>query len=154
MDKLNRFHSRGTYRLLRLDYFVVMLALAGFVLAHASSVNWTRFWLAFWWIDIVGTLPAYYVYYLRRRGEHRSISPRFYTLYNFAHSYTTNAVVIGVWYLLSGELELAMLAVPIHIFGDRSLFGNVYKSPTVSFEPVAHEEFATFDRRLQESSRW
>src|SRR5262249_37180896 len=98
MDKLNRFHSRGTYRMLRLDYFMLTAALACVVLAHWREVHWTRFGLAFAWIDAVGTLPAYYVYYLRRRGTHRSIPRLFYLLYNGAHSYTSNLIVIVAWY--------------------------------------------------------
>ena len=32
----------------------------------------------------------------------------------------------------------ALLVLPIHLFGDRALFGNFAKSFTVSFEPVPH----------------
>src|SRR5712691_9831006 len=122
MDMHNTFHSRAMYRLMRLDYFVVLLILVAVVLAHASQVHWWRFVIAFSWIDLVGYLPAAYVYYARRNGPHRSVPAIYYRLYNFTHSLTTNALIVAVWYWLSGSAEWAMLAAPIHILGDRALF--------------------------------
>jgi hypothetical protein len=40
-----------------------------------------------------------------------------------------------VWAVLAGGPEWAMLAVPIHLSGDRGLFGNVYKPVSLPFEP-------------------
>jgi hypothetical protein len=45
--------------------------------------------------------------------------------------------VLGAWVLLHGW-EWALLVLPIHLFGDRALFGNFVKSFTVSFEPLPH----------------
>lgn len=144
MDKYNTFHSRALYRLHRLDYLVILIVLSAAVLLHASQVNWLRFVIAFAWIDLVGTLPAWYCYYLRRSGEHRRIPVIYYRLYNFAHSVTTNAILVGIWYLISGAWEWAMLAAPIHLAGDRSLFGNTYKPEGLAFEPVPNSEYERF----------
>lgn len=154
MDPHNTFHSRATYRLMRLDYFVVLVGLSTALLVHAEQVDWLRFAIAFAWIDLVGTLPAWYCYYLRRKGEHRRIPAIYYKLYNFAHSLTTNALVVVVWYLVTGAWEWAMLAAPIHLLGDRSLFGNVYKPQGLSFEPVAHPGFSRFSEQYEHSGQW
>jgi hypothetical protein len=154
MDKLNRFHSQATYKLLRFDYFALAAACSLVVLVNYREVNWGRFALAFSWIDLVGTLPAYYVYYRLRRGAHRSIHPLFYGLYNFAHSYAVNLAVVAIWALARGHFELAMLAPAIHICGDRSLFGNVYKSTRTSFEPVKLRAFEQFEAELRSASPW
>lgn len=154
MDKHNTFHSRATYQLMRLDYLVVLIILSVAVLAHADQVDWVRFAIAFSWIDLVGTIPAWYCYYLRRNGQHRRIPESYYRLYNFAHSITTNAVLVGIWYLVTGAWEWAMLAAPIHLCGDRSLFGNVYKPRGLSFEPVPHPGYARFLDDYEQSERW
>lgn len=154
MDMHNTFHSRGTYRLMRLDYFAVLLMLAIVVLAHAHEVRWGRFAIAFWWIDVVGTIPAWIVYYGRRRGAHRKLPPIYYRLYNFAHSLATNTLLVALWYAALGGWEWAMLAAPIHILGDRALFGNVYKPRGLAFEPVAHPAYEQFMHEYQRSGHW
>lgn len=154
MDKHNTFHSRATYQLMRLDYFVVLVILSAAVLLHAREVDWLRFVIAFSWIDLVGTLPAWYLYYLRRSGSHRRIPAIFYKLYNVAHSLATNAIIVGVWYLITGAWEWAMLAAPIHLCGDRALFGNVYKPQGLSFEPVAHQEYTRFLGDYERAGQW
>lgn len=154
MDMYNTFQSRGTYRLMRIDYFVVLLIMVVLFLMHAGEVNWWRFIIAFAWIDVLGTLPAWFVYYARRKGEHRTLPPFFYSLYNFCHSLTTNAVILLIWYWVTGSVEWAMLAAPIHILGDRSLFGNVYKQEGLSFEPVYHPAYARFLQEYDAAGRW
>jgi hypothetical protein len=154
MDMRNTFHSRSTYRLMRLDYLVLLGILSAVVLAHAGQVHWWRFVVAFSWIDLISTVPAYYIYYGRRNGRHRSIPLVWYRLYNFAHSLTTNAIIVGVWYALTGSVEWAMLAAPIHIFGDRALFGNVFKPDGLSFEPVYHPAFERFLEEYEQAGRW
>lgn len=154
MDKYNTFHSTATYRLMRLDYFVVLVILSAAVLLHASEVNWLRFVIAFAWIDLAGTIPAWYLYYLRRTGSHRKLPAIFYKFYNFCHSFTTNAAIVGVWYLITGTWEWAMLAAPIHLCGDRSLFGNVYKPEGLSFEPVPHPEYQRFRAEYERAGQW
>jgi hypothetical protein len=61
------------------------------------------------------------------------------------HSLLTGAVLVGLWALLV-KPEWALLAVPIHLFGDRALFGNSLKPFGVRFEPAAHPAFVEFER--------
>jgi hypothetical protein len=131
-----------------------LLILSAAVLLHAKDVNWLRFTIGFWWIDFVGTLPAWFCYYVRRSGSHRSIPVIYYRLYNFAHSVATNAVVTGVWYLVTGAWEWAMLAAPIHLAVDRSLFGNTYKPEGLSFEPVPNPEYTRFLNSYKRQGQW
>jgi len=147
MDKYNTFHPRPYYQLLRLDYLSVLLVLSLTAILHLHEIVWWKFLVSFWWIDALGTFPAYVVYYGFRKGERRSISRVYYYLYNFAHSFTTNSAVLFAWYVGHGGWEWAMLAAPIHICGDRALFGNTYKPPGLSFEPV---RLAAYDRFLAE----
>lgn len=154
MDHHNMFHTRVTYNLTRLDYAALTIFFSVLVLLHLGELRWGPFLLAFWWIDLVGTIPAYYVYYLRRSGEHRTIHPAFYYLYNTAHSVVTNLIITLVWYYLHGGWEWAMLAAPIHLCGDRSLFGNTYKPLGLSFEPVMHKDFKRFLADYESGGRW
>ncbi|HZN94945.1 MAG TPA: hypothetical protein VFB81_19665 [Myxococcales bacterium] len=148
------FHTRRTYNLARLDYLVLLVFCSVLALIHYREMSWGRFLIAFAWIDVVGTLPAYYVYYLRRSGKHRSIPPIFYHLYNFCHSVVTNLVVTLAWAAVTGGWEWAMLGAAIHLTGDRSLFGNIYKPLGLSFEPVALEGFQQFLGEYEKGGRW
>lgn len=139
---------------MRLDYLAVLVALSAAVLYHFDEVNWLRFAIAFAWIDLIGTLPAWYVYYLRRKGKHRSIPKIFHTLYNICHSVTTNLVVVGVWFLVTGVWEWAMLAGFLHLLGDRAAFGNVYKPSGLSFEPVPQEDYSQFLDKYKRIGPW
>lgn len=155
MDTQNLFLTRPTYNLLRLDHFVVLLCVVALFAFHLNEVNWWRFAAAFVWPDLVGYLPGLFYYHsAERRGAHRSIPPIFYVLYNITHSLTVNVAVIAVWYLAVGGWEWAMLSLPIHLLGDRSLFGNIYKTPGLSFEPVPHPGFARFIEEYERSDRW
>ncbi len=154
MDKYNTFHSRSTYQLMRLDYLAVLLLLIAAVLFHADEVNWVAFIIAFAWIDLVGTLPAWFVYYKRRAGQHRTIPTIFYNLYNFCHSLAVNVIVFAVWYAIAGAWDWAMLAGFIHILGDRAVYGNVYKPKGLSFEPVAHGGYSSFLSEYERTGQW
>ena len=44
------------------------------------------------------------------------------------------AVVIGLWASLLGRFEWAMLAIPLHLAGDRGIFGNRRKPVDRPFE--------------------
>jgi hypothetical protein len=132
MDRCHKRHSDGTYWLMRAEH----LALAGFcaVLAalHFQEMNLGRFAFAFLAIDAVGYLPGLLVY-LRRRPAR--IPPCYHYLYNLTHSYLAWAVIIGLWRYF-GDWEWAMLAAPIHLSGDRGVFGNVFKPVDRAFEPT------------------
>lgn len=154
MDKHNTFFTRNTYNLVRLENFIFLLILTGLIIAFRQEVNWVRFAIAFLWMDVVGTFPALYWYYIRCEGEHRSIHPIFHVVYNIAHSFIVIAVLTGLWYLLTGAWEWAMLAMPIHLLGDRAIFGNIYKPLGLSFEPVPHRNFTRFLEEYKQSGRW
>lgn len=154
MDKRNTFHTRATYALIRLDWAVLMLVAIVLVLLHWREINWWRFSAAFLLPDLIGTLPGLYLYYARRSGPHRSIPTIIYKLYNFGHCFAVVAVFCGIWWLATGYLEWAMLAFPIHLAGDRSIFGNIYKPLGLAFEPVRHEAFNRFEDEYQAAGNW
>lgn len=133
MDTLNRRHSDGTYWLMRAEHLAVVAGCAALALWHLAELNIMRFALAFFVIDLCGYLPGLVAYL---RGGRQRIAPWLHYLYNFWHSYLTWAVLVGVWWQLSGW-EWAMLAVPIHLSGDRGVFGNVFKPVDRAFEPQA-----------------
>lgn len=104
-----------------------MAALIALGLWHAGDLRWGRFALAFVAIDLVGYLPGALA---RRRAGGTPISAIHHHLYNVTHSFITAAVVILGWAAATGGFEWAMLAGPIHLTGDRGLFGNGPKPPT------------------------
>lgn len=154
MDPRNLFLTRRTYNMLRLDHFIILLGAVALFFLHWHEVNWWHFVAAFAWPDVVGYLPGLYCYHTRRPGQHKSVPPIFYTLYNVTHSITVNVGVIAVWYFVLGRWEWAMLALPIHLLGDRSLFGSIYKSSGLSFEPVPHPGFSRFLEEYERGEIW
>jgi len=115
----------------RLAYLAVLLVLAVVLLWHLPALDWPRFILAFAAIDLFGYLPGTLAF---RRAGGGPIAPLFHHLYNVTHSFLTAALVIGVWAALGG-LEWAMLAIPLHLCGDRALFGN---GPKPAHRPFEH----------------
>jgi hypothetical protein len=132
MDKFDRSHSQGTYRLMRAEHLAVMAGSIGLALSHWSELDPWRFAATFIVIDALGYAPGLVAYLHAGRGP---IAPAYHHAYNLLHSYLTWGVVILAWAWLSGW-EWAMLAVPIHLSGDRGLFGNVFKPAGRSFEPA------------------
>ena len=61
-------------------------------------------------------------------------------LYNSTHSLLSAGAVAGAWCLLARP-EWALLALPIHLCGDRAIFGNFLKPFGLSFEPVTHSAY-------------
>ena len=100
---------------------------------HIGEIIWWRFILAFTIIDLIGYLPGALAY---RRAAGGKIDAIYHHLYNLTHSYLTTGIAVGLWMLATGTPEWAMLAVPIHLSGDRGLFGNFYKPPSLPFEPA------------------
>lgn len=154
MDGKNRFHTRATYQLMKLDYLVVLALLLGLTAVHWRDIHWGWFLVAFWWIDVVGYIPGALWYYLREKGERRRVPAAFPLAYNFAHNFGVNALVLGVWYVAAGGWDWTMLAQPIHLCIDRGVFGNVYKPLTLSYEPVSHPLFEKFSAELEGAGRW
>lgn len=143
MDHVNRFESRTTYLLLRAEYAVALVVCSALFLWHIDEVRWVQAIALFVYIDLIGYIPGAIAY---RRARDGGISKVYYVLYNTMHSFVTQAVVVGVWIAVAG-FEWALLAVPIHLCGDRAIFGNFLKPFRVPFEPVALPAFVEFDRR-------
>ena len=139
MDNVNRFHTDETWLLVRAEHVALVLALSTIVAVHARETDWGRFFAAFVTIDLVGYIPGAIAL---RRVESARISPIYHHLYNLTHNYLTAGVAAGLWVLAAGHFEWAMLALPIHLSGDRGLFGNTYKPVSLPFEPHAVSHMA------------
>jgi hypothetical protein len=133
LDNQNRFHTPETWLLVRAEHLALLAALAVLLALHLDEVNWTRFIIAFALLDLIGYIPGAVAY---RRAGGGSIAPVYHHLYNLTHSYLTGGLLVGLWAMAIGGGEWAMLALPIHLSGDRGLFGNTYKPAALPFEPV------------------
>ncbi len=134
MDARNRFHTPGTWFLARLEQLGLVLLLLTLCVVQSHAIHWGRFIASFVVIDLVGYLPGAWA---SRRAGGAGIAPIYHHLYNLTHSYLFAGVVLGTWALLLGAFEPAMAAIPLHLAGDRALFGNFSKPPELPFEPRA-----------------
>jgi len=132
MDSHNRTASAGTYALLRLEYLLLLAVCVALAILHFDAIDWLHFVALFVVIDLIGYAPGAVAH---RRSASGRISPVFFTLYNVTHSFLGAGVVAAVWALLVGP-EWALLALPIHLCGDRALFGNILKCFDRPFEPA------------------
>jgi hypothetical protein len=148
MDTHNLFATKATYRLLRLEYAAGLAAAAVLVVAHVSHIRWPAFVALFVTIDLVGYLPGAVAW---RRAADARIHRVYYVLYNSAHSLLTAGAVAAIWSLVAGP-EWALLALPLHLFGDRALFGNFMKPFGLSFEPRTHPAYQEFVIRYAQSN--
>ncbi|MFF2955017.1 hypothetical protein ACFVVU_27165 [Kitasatospora sp. NPDC057965] len=149
MDAANRFESRVTYRLLRAEYLTGLLICAGLLLYHWDEVRWLPALALFGYIDLIGYLPGALAHHRAKGGRiHRA----YYVLYNTMHSALTAGAVAALWAWLV-EPEWALLAIPLHLCGDRGLLGNFLKPFSVPFEPSPHPAFVEFDDQLAGSPR-
>ncbi len=133
MDIRNKFHTRSSYALVRLEYVGVVISCVILLILNFDAVDWPRFAAAFIIIDAIGYVPGAIAF--RKRGG-STIAPAFHHLYNFTHSYLAWAAIIGLWAFQLGGFEWAMLAIPIHLSGDRGFFGNIFKPASLPFEPT------------------
>lgn len=121
-----------THLLMRLENLIALgVCLALFVI-HVDEVHWLPAVLLFVYIDAIGYLPGAIAFH---RSKTKRIPKVYYVLYNTMHTFSTQFAVIALWVLVFGW-EWALLAIPIHLFGDRSLFGNTLKPFATSFEAV------------------
>jgi hypothetical protein len=137
MDSHNLFLTRTTYRLLRAEYGTALLAAVAAALTHLGDIRWPVFIGMFVYIDLIGYLPGAVAY---RRAHGGDIGRGFHVLYNSMHSLLSAGAVAGAWCLLVRP-EWALLALPIHLCGDRAVFGNFLKPFGLSFEPVIHPAY-------------
>jgi hypothetical protein len=143
MDKINRFATKTTFGLLRAEYFVGMIASGALLLWHINEVRWIPAIILFGYIDLVGYIPS--VIASTRKRE--PLPKYYYVLYNAMHSFLTQSVVVGLWVYFIG-LEWALLVIPLHLCGDRALFGNFIKQFSTPFEPKALSEFVEFEQKV------
>jgi uncharacterized membrane protein YiaA len=133
MDIHNRFHTEQTFRWVRAEHLALMVGLSLLGGFHLREIHWGHFIAAFVIIDLVGYIPGAVAF---RKSGGKKIDAIYYNLYNFTHSYLICGCAVGLWALALGRLEWAMIAVPIHLSGDRGLFGNTYKPISLPFEPM------------------
>lgn len=137
MDAVNHFESKTTYSLIRLEYLGALGVAFYFFFGHLGEINWWAFAFLFVYIDAIGYIPGAIAFH---RSATKRISKTYYVLYNTMHSMATQGAVTLLWGLLFGW-NWALLALPIHLCGDRALFGNFLKPFGVTFEPVEHPAF-------------
>ncbi len=134
MTGAERARLEGAWRWMRAEHAALVLALSALVLLHAAEVAWGRFLAAFALIDLVGYLPGAVAF---RRARGGPIAPAYHHLYNLTHSYLVAGAGVACWALAGGGLEWAMLAVPIHLSGDRGILGTFARPVSQPFEPPA-----------------
>ena len=144
MDHKNFFMTPTTHRLLRLEYLIALVVSVVLAILHLGEIRWWVFIVMFAVIDVIGYLPGLFVW-IRRHGD---VPKAFYVTYNIAHHQGTAAAQAGIWCMLVGP-DWALLALPIHLMGDRALFGNMLKPFGVSFEPKTHPLYAEFAAAYQ-----
>ena len=147
MDSHNLFMTRATYHLIRLEYGAALVAAVVVLVQHFDEVRWAAFVGLFAYIDVIGYVPGAIAW---RRAHGRLQTRAYHVLYNSMHSLLTAGAVAAVWSLTLGP-EWALLALPIHLFGDRSLFGNFLKPFGLSFEPQAHPAYQELVSRYEQS---
>jgi hypothetical protein len=140
MDAKNMFATRATYRLMRLEYAVGLAVVLVLFVTHITRVQWLPAVVLFSYIDVIGYIPGAIAHHRSKDG---AISRVYYVLYNVMHSMVTQTLVALAWIWLAGP-QWALLVLPIHLFGDRALFGNFLKPFAVSFEPREDPDFARF----------
>jgi hypothetical protein len=140
MDAVNRFDTRATHLLMRLENLIALGVCVTLFVLHIDEVRWLPAVLLFVYIDLIGYLPGALAFH---RSPTKRIPKVYYVLYNTMHTFSTQFLVVGVWVLVFGW-EWALLAIPIHLFGDRALFGNTLKPFAVSFEPAPHPAYVRF----------
>ena len=146
MDAANLFLTPTTARLLRAEYAVALAVSAVLLVLHLGDVRWWAFLLLFAYIDVIGYFPGALAF---RRAGGGPIAKGYHVLYNAMHSLVSAAAVAGAWCLLIGP-EWALLALPLHLCGDRALFGNFLKPFGLSFEPVPSPAYLELLRRYDD----
>jgi len=125
--------SPGTSWWMRAEHLAIVTIFSSLALMHIEDIAWARFAAAFLLIDLLGYLPGAIAF---RRSAGQPIAPAYHMLYNLTHNYIVTGTAIALWALAIGGLEWAMVAVPIHLSGDRALFGNFSKPASLPFEPL------------------
>ncbi|MEU6673227.1 hypothetical protein [Streptomyces sp. NPDC046925] len=147
MDTKNLFMTPVTARLVRAEYGLGLVVALVLFFAHLGQVRWQAALILFVYIDLIGYLPGA-VQYRRHKGR---IHQGYYVAYNVMHSLVTQGLLTIGWIWLWG-FEWALLALPIHLFGDRALFGNYLKPFGLHFEPRTHQAYRRFRSEFEAAS--
>ncbi|WP_432084483.1 hypothetical protein [Streptomyces sp. WAC 04229] len=147
MDAKNRFETKVTFALCRLEWLGFLAVSLVLAFQHRTEIRWAVFVLLFAVIDVIGYLPGAIAF---RRSPDRRVPRGCYVAYNLMHSLVTAGVLAGAWALFVRP-EWALLALPIHLMGDRALFGNSLKPFGVAFEPETTPAFLMFEQRYRSS---
>lgn len=145
MDANNRFETRTTFLIGRAENFVLLIISITLLVLNWEDVRWLPFIILFAYIDLIGYIPGAIAFRLKK-GK---VPKLYYFLYNFTHNYIVASLVAGLWCLIFG-LEWALLALPIHLLGDRAIFGNSLKTTLVSFEGEKNSKFSDFESTILE----
>ncbi|MFD5569252.1 hypothetical protein [Streptomyces cadmiisoli] len=145
MDAKNRFETRTTFALSRIEWLVFLVVSLVLAFQYRSEIRWGAFLALFAVIDVIGYIPGAIAF---RRSPDKRVARGYYVAYNVMHSLITAAVLAGAWALLVGP-EWALLALPVHLMGDRALSGNSLKPFGVSFEPEMHPACQDFERNYR-----
>lgn len=129
---------------MRAEYGVVLAVSTALFIMHIREINWVAAIILFLYIDVIGYAPGAIAF---ARSKTKEIPRVYYILYNTMHSFLTQALVVGIWAALAG-FQWAFLVIPVHLCGDRFLFGNFLKPFNVPFEPHPTVEFAEFERKF------
>ncbi len=152
MDAKNRFFTVGTYTLVRLEYLLLSAIMIGLAATHRKEVNWWLFVILIAVTDGIGYVVGAIAHHKKKDSEN-NIASIYYVLYNVTHSFFLVVGAIVIWWAITGP-SWTMLALPIHMAIDRSVFGNFFKPiGGVSFEPELHPAFAEFEKKFEEARR-
>jgi hypothetical protein len=131
MYQINRLQTDESWPWFRCEHLVLLLVWSTILAPHTHQIAWGRFCAAFVLIDLIGFVPGAIAF---RRAGNGPIRPIYHHLYNLTHSYLTAIAVAILWASISDGFEWAMLALPIHLSGDRGVLGNSYKPVSQPFE--------------------
>nr|WP_202447882.1 hypothetical protein [Streptomyces sp. SID5468] len=145
VDAKNRFETKVTFRLSRLEWLTALVISLVLAYRHLTDIRWPVFAGLFAGIDAIGYLPGAIAF---RRSSDGRIGRGYYVAYNLMHSLVTATAIAAGWALLV-KPEWALLALPIHLMGDRALFGNSLKPFGISFEPEKHPAYTEFERHYR-----
>ncbi|CAL9287671.1 MULTISPECIES: membrane protein [Streptomyces] len=148
MDAKNRFETKTTFALSRLEWLGFLTVSLVLAVQHHDEIRWGVFVLLFAVIDVVGYLPGAIAY---RRSPDGRVPRGCYVAYNTMHSLVTAGLIAGAWALFVRP-EWALLALPVHLMGDRALFGNSLKPFGVAFEPETVPAFRAFEQRYRSAA--
>ncbi|CAL9643396.1 hypothetical protein RKD49_001246 [Streptomyces glaucescens] len=145
MDAKNRFETKTTFAFSRLEWLAFLVISLVLAYQHLSDIRWGVFAAFFVVIDLIGYVPGAIAF---RRSPERRVARGYYVAYNVMHSLVTALVLAGAWAWFV-EPEWALLALPIHLMGDRALFGNSLKPFGVAFEPETDPAYREFQKQYE-----